>query len=351
MKFTETAIIEIEQLTKDAVKIVFQAPNNFTFHAGQFITLSLDLAGENHRRDYSLCSSPLSHQMEIGVKKVTHGTVSKYLTQELKVGETLKVSEPHGRFGIPSKPNEKRTLVAFAAGSGITPILSILKFTLATEKDVTFHLFYSNQTMAQALFTKELQQLQTQYPDNLFIHWVLTQEKTENPLFHGRLDGNKLELLINQIIDWDEVDEVIICGPEEMTRSLANATHDFGIPKENIHFELFTPLKDEIFVSDQSKETTNVTAVEVEVELDGETHTMLWENNGKDLLDALLDEGLDAPYSCKGGVCSTCLCDILEGAVVHGENLVLTDDDLAQGKILPCSAFPKTKKIKIRFEE
>lgn len=348
MDFHQLRIESLTQLTQDSVEITFQVPQNlrseFQYKAGQYI--SLDINGT--RRDYSLCSSPLDEEWSIGVKAMTNGYISKFLNSDIKVGDYLQVSSPNGRFGIPSKPDEKRTLIAFAAGSGITPILSIIKYTLQTEKWVNFYLFYSNKTPQDVMFKHEIERLQADYSLNFFPHLFYTQHQLPDWLFEGRLDAHKFELILNQLIDINEVDEAIVCGPNEMIQTIATEIFNAGIPKQNIHFELFTTGSNPLdLLVDELDSPENV---EVTVILEGEVQELVW-NREQNLIDAMHDVGIDAPYSCKGGICSTCMCKLEQGEVLVGENYVLTDDDIAEGMILACISRPKSDKIQINFDD
>jgi len=345
MAFYPLQVASIRNLTHDSVQITFDVPEDlkpeFRFVAGQYITLEIN----GVRRDYSLCSSPLDDEWSIGVKAVEDGNISRFLTSELKIGDTLQVSTPNGRFGIPVKPNEKRTLLAFAAGSGITPILSIIKYTLQTEEWVNFYLFYSNRNPESVMFLEEMKALKEQYPDNFHPHLFYTRHKVEDWLFEGRLDAHKFELILNQLVDINEVDEAMVCGPNEMIKEISNEIFNAGIPKKHIHFEQFVPEENPF----ELEEPDSPEEVEVTVELDGELTTLTW-NKEKNLIDAMLDEGVDAPYSCKGGVCSSCMCKLEEGEVHLADNFVLTDSDVEEGLILACISRPKTDKIRISFD-
>lgn len=347
MAFHPLQVASIRNLTPDSVQITFDVPGylkkEFYFTSGQYITLDIN----GVRRDYSLCSSPLDDEWSIGVKAMKDGNISRYLTTELKIGDTLQVSTPNGRFGIPTKPNEKRTLLAFAAGSGITPILSIIKYTLHTEEWVNFYLFYSNKNPESVMFLEEMKALKEQYPDNFHPHLFYTQHKVEDWLFEGRLNAHKFELILNQLVDINEVDEAMVCGPNEMIKEISQEIFNAGIPKKHIHFEMFTPDENPFeFLEEEPGAPDNV---EVTVELDGEVSTIIW-NKEKNLIDAMLDEDVDAPYSCKGGVCSSCMCKLEEGEVQLADNFVLTDSDIEEGLILACISRPKSAKIRINFD-
>ncbi len=347
MDFHKLQVESLKKLTPNSVEITLEIPDElkpeFQFKAGQYITLDMN----GTRRDYSLCTSPLDGKWSIGIKSVTNGFISKFLNSDLKVGDHLMVSTPNGRFGIPSKPNEKRTLLAFAAGSGITPILSIIRYTLQTEEWVNFYLFYSNKTPQDVMFLEELSQLKAEFPQNFHLHLFYTQERLENWLFEGRLNAHKFELILNQLVDINEVDEALVCGPNEMIKEISNEIFKAGIPKKHIHFELFTTDSNPLDILPEEMDAPE--DVKVTVVLDGDTHEVVW-NREKNLIDAMLDEDVDAPYSCKGGICSSCMCKLEEGEVHLAENYVLTDSDIEEGLILACISRPKTDKIRINFD-
>ena len=348
MKFHLLKIKAIQKLTADSVQITFDVPTElqeeFSFTAGQYITLDID----GDRRDYSICESPLNKEWSIGVKAMQGGKISTYLVNDLKVGDELKVSTPNGRFTIPSKPNEKRTLLAFTAGSGITPIMSMAEFTLQTEEWVNFHIFYVNSSSQTVMFAEKLAALKAQYGDRLILHNFYTKEDQENFIYNGRIDEKKFDLILNQLVDINEVDEAMICGPEDMIFTLAKKIKEAGIVEKHIHFELFTTAvkAEEVF----EKNDDDVQEVNVKVTLDGEELEFVW-NREKNLIDAMLDNDIDAPYSCKGGVCSSCMCKVTEGEVNIGENFVLTDSDYEDGMTLACISRPKSANLAIDFDD
>ena len=348
MKFHLLKIKSIQRLTADSVQITFDVPaalhEEYSFLPGQYITL--DINGE--RRDYSICESPLNKEWSIGVKAIEGGKISNYLVNDLSVGDELKVSTPNGRFTIPSKPNEKRTLIAFTAGSGITPIISMAEYTLQTEEWVNFHIFYVNKDANSVMFSEKLDLLKSQYGDRLMVHLFYTQQEQENFIYNGRIDEKKFDLILNQLLDINEVDEAMLCGPEDMIFTLSKKIKDAGIVEKHIHFELFnSSVKPE---SVFEKNEAEVEEVKVSVTLDGEVSEFVW-NREKNLIDAMLDNDIDAPYSCKGGVCSSCMCKVTEGEVNIGENFILTDSDYEEGMTLACISRPKTANLSIDFDD
>lgn len=347
MKFHELQVQSITKLTKESVRIDFKVPEElkpeFKFKAGQYITIDMD----GQRRDYSLCSSPLDDKWSVGIKSVKDGYVSKFLNSNLKEGDFLKVSTPKGKFGIKSEPDKKRTVLAFAAGSGITPVLSILRYTLQTEKEVLLNLFYCNRTPKETMFKEEIEQLKEQYPINFFPHWFFTRHKQENPLYEGRLNADKINRILNILVKINEIDEVLVCGPDGMIREITDEFIKAGLSENQVYFELFTPPAPTADIENSEQPETEV---DVTVELDGDEYNFKWDGK-KSLLDAALDEGIDAPYSCKGGICSSCMCRLEEGEVNLGENFVLTDQDIEEGIIVACCSGPKSDKIKINFDD
>ncbi len=353
MNFYSLTVQNIKKLTSKSIQVDLSIPEElksvFVWKPGQFVRFRFEIDGQNVEREYSICTAPYEGHISFAVKEVSKAFVSNYVQQHVKIGDKLQVSAPMGTFGIPSRPDEKRTLIAFAGGSGITPVMSILKDTLKKEQGVNFYLFYGNTSEQDVMFKLELDRLQNQYPENFFLHYFYSEQEMKDKFFEGFIDEHKVELIINQIVDWDEVDEVLICGPKEMILILANAVYHHGIPKKNIHYELYEPIE-KVFHDDQIQRST-VKEVQVTFTYEGETRTMNWINNGSSLLEALLDSGIDAPYSCKGGVCGTCQCIKIKGDIILGENLVLTDDDIDNGKMLTCVAHPKTDKLVINMDE
>ena len=353
MHFYSLCVQKLELLTSRSMRIDLSIPDElqsiFRWKPGQFIRFKFDIEGQSVEREYSICTAPYEGYLSFAVKKTPHAFVSKYIQENIKEGDQLLVSAPMGAFGIHSRPNEKRTIVAFASGSGIAPIMSICKDTLYHEPAVQLYLFYGNTNEEQTIFKDELINLNQEYPQNFFPHFFYSQQEVQDKLFNGRLDEHKVKLIINQILDWDEVDEALICGPKDMIVTLANAVYKHGIPKKNKHYELYEPLE-KVFYDDKVKRST-VKEVKVTYTFKNTKQTMNWINNGSSLLRALLDSGVDAPYSCKGGICGACICTLKEGDVYVDENLVLTENDLKNGKILTCMAHPKSEKLIINLDQ
>lgn len=343
--FQNVTIQEIKTETANAVSVVFNIPENlksdFNFTAGQYITLQTKINNQEIRRAYSICSTPQSGEIRVAVKAVENGTFSVYATSNLKVGDAIEISAPEGRFQL--KPEANKNYIAFAAGSGITPILSMVKTVLENQPTATFTLVYGNKSIADTIFYDELLALDTKY-DNFNLEFVCSRERQENMLF-GRIDTAFTNFFIKNKYKDIAFDAAFLCGPEEMIQTVSNTLKEAGFSDENIHFELFTVTEDENAVSKIKEGTTEITVM-----LDDEetTFTMSQTDN---VLAASLRNELDPPYSCQGGVCSSCLAKVTEGNAVMTKNSILTDGEVKDGFVLTCQAHPTTAKLKIDFDD
>ena len=343
--FYKTTIKEITHETATAVSVLFHIPENlrpiFQFTAGQYITLQKEIHGEIVRRAYSICATPQSGELKVAIKAVEKGVFSSYATSELKVGDAIEISAPEGRFQLQPKPN--KNYIAFAAGSGITPILSMLKTVLENEASATFTLVYGNRTVAETMFYDELLQLKRQYA-NFQLEFICSRERQENALF-GRIDKAFTNFFIKKKYKDTTFDSAYLCGPEEMIHTVSDTLKEGGFSAENIHFELFTTSVNEEEASKIKDGTTEITIL---LDNDKTTFTMTQTDN---ILAAALRHHVDAPYSCQGGVCSSCLGKVTEGKAVMTKNSILTDGEVAEGFILTCQAHPTTSKITIDFDD
>ncbi len=351
-----------EELTKRTFALEFEVPDNlhsnFVFEAGQYVTLKFENNGKILQNDFSMTSAPHEQKIILGIKISRDGSFAKILFEKIKVGDEIQVSEPRGRFTIISKPHEFRTIVGFAGGIGITPILSHFKNILHTEPRTRLFLFYGNKNKQDIPFKKELNNLINLYPNRLEIYYFYSQEKIGNGLFEGRLNEKKVALIINQFLMlddtdeestiWDAVDEVLICGKGEMIKSIANACFNHGIPKKNIHFELFEEFNDDIYPIE--KEFPLIENIEVDFQLYGNKYSVNLKNNKIKLLQQLLIQEFPVPYSCKSGICGSCECYLEEGEVELLENEYLTKKEEADGKILACMSVILSEKVKVNFD-
>ena len=344
--FYKVHIKEIKQETAHAVSVVFEIPENlqseFVFSAGQYITLQLEINGSRIRRAYSICSTPKSGELRVAIKAVEKGVFSTYATSKLKAGDSIEISAPEGRFLL--SPEANKNYIGFAAGSGITPLRSMLETVLETEPSATFTLVYGNKTVADTIFYDALNSLKERYTDRFNLHYIFTREEVKNCL-RGRIDENVTNYIVKNRYKETSFDAAFLCGPEEMIKEASKTLEKNNIKKENIHFELFTATVD---VEKAAQVQEGLTAVTVILDDEELTFTM---SQTDDLLAASLRNDIDAPYSCQGGVCSSCLAKVTEGKAVMVKNSILTDSELADGFILTCQAHPTTASITIDFDD
>ena len=333
---------EIQRLTDDAVAISFSIPKElvqaFSFRAGQYLTLSHSIDGEQVRRSYSLCSAPHEEGLRVGIKAIPNGLFSNYANTQIKVGDTLEVGAPEGRFVY--APNGNNNLLLLAAGSGITPILSIAK-TALKETDGKVVLVYGNRSEDDKMFANELQALQTAYGQRFEIVHIYSRKRTADALF-GRIDMAHINYVRNTLFSQLNFDDFYVCGPAGMIEASVQALSDSGVRNENIHVEHFTG-GGEI---DRSLEGF----VQYEVILDDETHPFSADAS-KTVLEAAIDAGIDPPYSCQGGVCGSCIGRVKEGEVRMVSNQILSDGEVAEGLVLTCQASCVSGPVVVDFDD
>jgi ring-1,2-phenylacetyl-CoA epoxidase subunit PaaE len=345
-----------------AVAITFQVPEDlrsgFNFKAGQFLTLRASIDGNDVRRSYSISSSQNSYvqngTLEVGIRPVQGGVFSNWAATQLKVGDVLRVMPADGRF-IVHRPRAIHR-VGFAAGSGITPILSILSSTLEEQTESKFTLVYGNRRMDSVMFNEALQDLKDRYPNRLTLIHVLSRQAQEVPLLEGRIDEAKVKEIVASLLPAASMDEVFICGPEAMIEATEKALLEVGVPARNIRTERFTSPTLEALPADARKQVVLGHAAEskgdvsLTVVLDGKKHQMQMSTTDK-ILDVALAAGLDLPYSCKGGVCCTCRAKVMQGSVVMEKNFTLEKWEAEQGFVLSCQAKPTSKEVVMSFDE
>lgn len=354
-RFLPLKVKRIERETHDSVKItldVGEYGNNFDFRPGQYITFGFNLKGQDLRRAYSLCSAPHEGVVQVAVKEVDAGRVSIHANRTLKEGDPMQVMPPEGNFFIETNASKTRHIVLFGAGSGITPLISIAKAVLHDEPNSRITLFYGNRTKENIMFYKELDAL-AQSP-RMDVYHILTDGSMDSPLFSGRINfGKTTELLYNFAND-DLEKEYFVCGPSGMMKSVQNALEDAGIEKERIHLEYFSnpdqPAPEAVAPAAAPEVAYDGTTA-VEVVLDDETHHFNHSDDRKTLLDSALAAGADAPFSCQGGVCTSCRAKLIEGTVRMDSNFALTDQELNEGYILTCQAHPTSAKVKISYDD
>ncbi|MGB0777510.1 MAG: 2Fe-2S iron-sulfur cluster-binding protein [Flavobacteriaceae bacterium] len=333
MEFFEHKIKSVVKETSDAVSILFENIKGFDFLPGQYITVEQEINGEQLRRSYSLSSIP-GADLRIGIKAVEKGLFSNYALG-LKQGDLLKISAPEGRFVLNPNQVENKTYLGIAAGSGITPVLSMISAAISNPS-CEFHLIYGNKTPDQVMYKSALEDLEKKH-DNFTIHYAFSQNC--GPDQHlGRIDDSYIQYCIKGL----KFDQIFLCGPEQLIENSENLFLGFGYQKEQIAFELFSSSTSEDVITDDQ--------VSITVILDDETHEFT-APKGMNLLDAVLEQDLDAPYSCKGGVCSSCIALITEGKAKMEKNAILTDSEIEEGLTITCDAHATTDKICINYDE
>lgn len=357
--FHDLRITATERDTKDSVVLSLEVPaalrEAYRFAPGQYLTFSTLMGGEELRRSYSICSVPGQAQLQVGVKRVPGGRFSTHATAALKAGDTLRTMTPQGRFVLPPAPASGRTVVAFAAGSGITPIISIMEHMLSTEPASRFMLFYGNRHRSGIMFRRRIDLLKNAYMGRLSVFHILSGEDLDAELFCGRISGHKCRAYANSIFDPATVDAFMMCGPEPMVMDLRDTLRSLGVADEKVHFELFTSVDSNS--GGQAAQTRAAASAaddatsQVTVVMDGHEFNLEVPYTGITILDAAARAGIDVPYSCKGAVCCTCMARVMEGKVHMTKNYSLTDGEVAAGLVLTCQAHPRTAEVIINFDE
>ncbi|WP_237274320.1 ferredoxin--NADP reductase [Tenacibaculum ovolyticum] len=345
--FHKLNIEKIIKETADAVSILFTVPAElkkvYTFIAGQYITIKTTINDKEIRRAYSICASPNSNQIKVAVKAVEKGVFSTYATTKLQENTVLEVSEPEGKFVL--EPLENKNYIAFAAGSGITPVLSMIKAVLENESSSIFTLVFGNKKAESTIFYDELNALVAKYPTQFNLHYIFSKEvRSDSKL--GRIDENHVNYFMKKVHKDISFDQAYLCGPEEMINLVSETLQENGIAKENVHFELFTASSTEAEIPVNYPDGKS----EITVLLDDEETTFSMEKTDT-LLSASLRNKLDAPYSCQGGVCSSCIAKVTEGKAVMSKNSILSDEEIEEGFILTCMAHPTTPKVALDFDD
>lgn len=351
-KFQTLTVKTITKPTEESVAVSFEIPpeltNEFRFTQGQHVTLKKDIDGEDTRRSYSICSCPLDQELTVAIKKLEGGKFSTYANDQLQEGDRLEVMPPHGNFYTALDPANRKTYVGFVAGSGITPIISILETTLRTEPESEFVLFYGNRKTSTIIFHERLEALKNKYMGRLSLYHILSQERQESDLFNGIIDKDKITSFSKLFFDPKTADEFFTCGPEPMMLTVRDTLKEIGVPERKIHLELFTSPVGKL--GETQKEVKYEKArSEITVVMDGISMTFPYDSEAS-ILDVAFQNGADLPYACKGGVCSTCVARVEEGEVEMAINYALEPDELAKGLVLSCQARPKTDKVKLTFD-
>jgi len=353
-RFHPLAVTDVRKTIRDAVVVTLKPQNggNFDFLQGQYLTFRRDFDGTEVRRSYSICAGKDDGILQVGIKKVDGGAFSTWANEDLAPGMVLEAMEPMGSFHTPIAADQARTYLGFAGGSGVTPVLSILKTVLAREPHSSFTLVYANRGVNTIMFREELEDLKNTYMDRLTVIHILESDAQDIDLFTGRIDAEKCKALFAHWIDIETVDTTFICGPEPMMLGIAAALKDHGLTEEQIKFELFASAQTGRLErkATTAKVSSTAKATKASITMDGAARSF---SMGKDqtILEAALENALDAPYACKAGVCSTCKCKVLEGEVEMVANHALEDYEVAQGYVLSCQSFPVTDRVVVDYDQ
>lgn len=355
-RFHSLTIKQVRPETRDAVSILFDVPDElqaqFRFTQGQHLVVRTSMDGEEVRRSYSICSSVGDGELRVAIKKVAGGRFSAFANEQLKVGHSLEVMPPAGHFHVPLDDAHAGHYLAVAAGSGITPILSIVKTTLQAEPNSRVTLLYGNRSSSGAMFREQLEDLKNRYLQRLNLIFVFSREQQDVDLYNGRIDAGKCDQLFSRWIDVGQLDAAFICGPQEMTETVRDALKGHGMPAERIHFELFAAAGTGHKREAREAARQHDSAVsQITVISDGRALAFDLPRNTQSVLDAGNAQGAELPYSCKAGVCSTCKCKVIEGEVEMDSNHALEDYEVAAGYVLSCQAFPISDKVVLDFDQ
>ena len=354
-EFYEVKIADLYKETKDTVVVTFDLPDSikeeFGFIQGQHLILKKQINGQDVRRTYSLCTSPDDQVWKVAIKQIPGGVFSTYANEQLAIGDSIQIMKPHGNFYVKTKPENSNNYIAFAAGSGITPIISMIKTHLEREPGSTFKLFFLNKTSQSIIFKEEIEQLKNRFFQRFHVFYFLTQEQRDIEFLNGRFDKEKMAILTKTFIDVEDTAHCFLCGPKDMIFLIRDELIEAGLPEDRIHYELFfsgEPSATDLQFAETLENVPDGTAVTI---IDGgkEFHFTMQETK-QSLLDGALAEGADLPFACKGGVCSTCKCKVLEGEVKMKLNYALEQHELDQNLVLSCQAVPVTDKVVVDFD-
>lgn len=353
-KFHSLTVSEKSNETPDSVRIRLQVPKDvqpeFEFLPGQHLPIQIEVEGRPVRRTYSICSTPGCGPLEIGIRIQPGGVFSQYVADTLQAGDELQVMPPFGQFHASIDPGNEKTYLAFASGSGITPIISIIRSTLDQEPGSRFLLFYGNRRQNTTMFIDDLYALKNRFPERLQLYFLFTREEQEFPIFSGRLDGEKTSELVNTFCDGLDPDEAFICGPDTMIESVRASLEDLGLARDAIHVERYGAprIKAAATVIDVPVSEHDCT---VTVIMDGHKKSFQMASKGSGIVDAAAEQGIELPFSCKGGVCATCRTHVREGAVRMDTNFGLEPWEVEEGFVLACQSHPVTDKVTLDYDK
>lgn len=353
MHFEKLNVKDIRKETDDCVSVAFDVPEHlreqFRYKQGQYITLRSFIDNEEIRRSYSLCSSPLEQEWRVAIKRTPGGLFSNFANERLQPGDTLEVMPPEGRFFTELQPTHGKQYVAIAAGSGITPVISIVKTVLLTEPHSTITLVYGNRNRHSIIFREELEALKNKFMHRFRLIHVLSREITDASVNTGRIDGNKCNELFTRLLT-TSADEFFICGPEDMTLCVRDFLLAKGVNSKKVHIELFSAGKAVKQRSQQQQAELSEATSQISIKLDGTTFQFDLSYDGESILDAAMHHGADLPFSCKGGVCCTCRARVVEGEVEMDVNYALEPEEVEQGFVLTCQAHPRSERVVVDFD-
>jgi len=357
-EFYDLTVTNVRTEANDAICVELACAagdeERFDFTQGQYLTLSADIEGEEIRRSYSICSG-VGEPLAVAIKKIEGGAFSQYAHANLQTGAVVKSLPPDGQFHTPLTANQAKSYLCIAAGSGITPILSIVKSVLSQEPRSRVTLLYGNRRSGDIIFREELLWLKNAHLQNFQWINILSQEKQDAPVLNGRIDNNKGAELNRYLIDIQGYDEFFLCGPEGMISEVSRGLRDTGVDESNIHYELFFASAEDARIAIEkhharAREYAGLNT-QVSVRSGGREVVFDLSADGENILDGAMNSGLDLPFSCKGGVCATCKAKVIEGEVEMDLNHALTDEEVKQGYVLTCQAHPISKTVVIDFDD
>jgi ring-1,2-phenylacetyl-CoA epoxidase subunit PaaE len=353
--FFPLIVAAVDHDTKDSIVVSFTVPEHlaeaYKFVQGQFVTIKVHIGGEELRRSYSICSAVQDNRLRIAIKRAHGGRVSSWLVENLKPGDMIEVMPPDGLFHVPLSGAHKKQYLAFAAGSGITPIFSIIKTTLITEPESSFTLFYGNRATESVMLREELSELKDVFMDRFSLIHVMSREHQDVDMLNGRITRDKAAQLIHDWCPVQSIDTIFLCGPQQMVSEVREALQQAGVPDARIMVELFTAdgaaaARAVAAPAADAGPTCSVTVI-----ADGRRHAFRMHPANESILDAALNEGIDLRHSCKSGVCATCRAKLVEGNVTMDVNYALREDELARGFILTCQSHPLTDTVVVDFDQ
>lgn len=350
-QFHPLLVTDIHHTIRDAVVLTLKPenPDAFAFTQGQYLTFKQDFDGTELRRNYSICAGLDDGELKVGIKRVDGGAFSTYANTDLKVGDTLHAMPPQGKFFTAIEPEVAKNYLGFAGGSGITPVLSILKTVLKREPNSTFTLVYANRAVNTIMFREELEDLKNHYMGRLTIIHIL-ESGQDMELFEGRVDQAKCDALFKHWIQIDNIDTAFICGPEPMMLAIAEALKTNGLGDDQIKFELFSESQQgRLAKQEMAKRSEGQSGTEVTVIIDGARRSFTMQK-GQSVLEAALENGQEAPFACKAGVCSTCMGKVLDGEVEMLSNHALEDYEVERGYVLTCQSYPLSDTLTIDYD-